>query len=419
MRLLHDDPARLSERRDQTNLVERIAAQALRDLAPPAHLSPSALARIAATVDTHGAPDRQRARLAWALTATAFLLGLATAASAAHLDMVPAWLSRLVQPKPRLVSYPHPSPTVSSSVSKARPNLAGAPPLSSGPSWVPLSDPSAVAPVAAPPVQVALAQKPAEPAPNPVARGTAFALPSAKREGDGDGERVLGRLPSKPRQEDMLGGHGVAEPKPPALATLEDPRPQPSPVAIETPAFAASPTAEPSIVSQTPAPSPPAVAAPPPSPKGPSFQSVPNQTAKHLKEVVQALRVAHSPKNALALLDRYRTELDGSAFRTEELLLRVEALLSLGERGEVLRLLDGTSLPDVASSQALLVTRGELRTASNRCSEGIGDFDLVIAANRRPPKQALLGRASCRGKLGDHVGAQADLDRARREYPVK
>ena len=106
MRLLHDDPARLSERRDQTNLVERIAAQALRDLAPPAHLSPSALARIAATVDTHGAPDRQRARLAWALTATAFLLGLATAASAAHLDMVPAWLSRLVQPKPRLVSRP-------------------------------------------------------------------------------------------------------------------------------------------------------------------------------------------------------------------------------------------------------------------------------------------------------------------------
>jgi len=135
--------------------------------------------------------------------------------------------------------------------------------------------------------------------------------------------------------------------------------------------------------------------------------------------VIQALRVAHSPKNALALLDRSRTELDGSAFRTEELLLRVEALLSLGQRGEVLRLLDGTSLPDVAASQALLVTRGELRAAANRCPEGIGDFDLVIAANRRPPKQALLGRASCREKLGDHVGAQADLDRARREHPVK
>jgi hypothetical protein len=173
-----------------------------------------------------------------------------------------------------------------------------------------------------------------------------------------------------------------------------------------------------SIIFQTPARLPRAAATLPSSPEGPSFQSGANQTAKHLKQVIQALRVDHSPKNALALLDRYRTELDGSAFREEVLLLRVETLLSLGQRGEVLRLLDGTSLTDVVASQALLITRGELRAAANRCSEGVGDFDLVIAVTRRPPKQALLGRASCRENLGDHVGAQADLDRARREYPI-
>jgi hypothetical protein len=171
------------------------------------------------------------------------------------------------------------------------------------------------------------------------------------------------------------------------------------------------------MVSQ--APSPPVFAAPNPSPKDPSFQAGANQTARHLKQVIQALRVDHSPKNALALLDRHRIELDRSAFHGEALVLRVETLLSLGQRKEVLRLLDGTPLTDVVASQALLVTRGELRAAANRCAEGIGDFDLVIAVTRRPPKQALLGRASCREKLGDHVGAQADLDRARRGHPVE
>ena len=46
-----------------------------------------------------------------------------------------------------------------------------------------------------------------------------------------------------------LGEHGVAKPNPPALAMLTaSPRPQPSPVAIETPAVAASPRPQPSPV---------------------------------------------------------------------------------------------------------------------------------------------------------------------------
>jgi hypothetical protein len=453
MRLHLDDPPRLSERRDQPDLVERIAAQALRDMPPPAQLSPSALARIASAVDRHGAPERRRGRLGWMLAATAFLLGFATAASAAHLDLVPTWLSRLVHPISRLVSHPHPSPTV-----VPRPS-------SSQPALVPLSEPSVAAPVAAPLPPVVLAEPTIQPSANPVVSQTAFALPLSKSEGNGDGEQVPGQQPRKPRPEGRAGDRGAAKPNPAPLAMLTaEPRPQPSLAAIEAPAFAALPKPAPSMVSQTPspptvarlnpsewaipteepgpqpspvavkapasvpsprpgssivsqAPSPPIVAAPNPSPKDPSFQAGANQTAKHLKQVIQALRVDHSPKNALALLDRHRIELDRSAFRGEALVLRVETMLSLGQRTEVLRLLDGTPLTDVVASHALLVTRGELRAAANRCEDGIGDFDLVIAMTRRPPKQALLGRAACREQLGDHVGAQADLQSARSAHP--
>jgi len=132
---------------------------------------------------------------------------------------------------------------------------------------------------------------------------------------------------------------------------------------------------------------------------------------------VRALRVEHSPRQALALLDQYTSDPSDSSFAEEVLLLRVEAMMGLGQRDAVLRLLDGISLTDVAASRVLLVTRGELRAAAGRCEEGIGDFDLALAEARRPPKQALLGRALCRQKLGDTVGAKADLDRVRREYP--
>jgi hypothetical protein len=139
--------------------------------------------------------------------------------------------------------------------------------------------------------------------------------------------------------------------------------------------------------------------------------------ALHLKEIVQALRVEHSPRQALALLDRYANELSSGTFAEESLLLRVESMMALGDRNAVLRLLDGESLTDVAASRVLLVTRGELRASANRCAEAIGDFDLVLVEARQPPRQALLGRARCRQKTGDVAGAKADLDRYHREFP--
>jgi hypothetical protein len=139
--------------------------------------------------------------------------------------------------------------------------------------------------------------------------------------------------------------------------------------------------------------------------------------ATYLKEIVRALRIDHSPSQALALLDQHASELAGNAFAEESLLLRVEAMLAMGQRSAVLRLLDGTPLTDVAASRGLLLTRGELRAAANRCADSIGDFNLVLTEARRPPKQALLGRAMCKQKLGDAAGANADFDRYRHEFP--
>lgn len=136
----------------------------------------------------------------------------------------------------------------------------------------------------------------------------------------------------------------------------------------------------------------------------------------HLTDIVRALRVEHSPRQALALLDRHAAELSSHAFADEALLLRVEAMMALGHHAEVLRLLDGISLTDVAASHVLLLTRGELRAAANRCADGIGDFDLVLAEARRPPKQALLGRARCKQQIGDVLGAKADFERYQREF---
>ena len=141
------------------------------------------------------------------------------------------------------------------------------------------------------------------------------------------------------------------------------------------------------------------------------------QTAKHLKEVVRALRIDHAPARALALLDEHAGEINGNAFGEESLLLRVEAMLALGQRIAVLRLLDSIALNDVAAAHTLLLIRGELRAAADRCRESIEDFELVLTRAHRPPKQALLGLARCRQKLGDVVGAQADRDRYRREFP--
>jgi hypothetical protein len=116
---------------------------------------------------------------------------------------------------------------------------------------------------------------------------------------------------------------------------------------------------------------------------------------KYLSAAIRALRVEHSPQSALALLDRHAGDLEKSSVSHEALLLRVEAMLKLERQAEVLKLLDATPMAGVAASRALLLTRGELRAAANRCAEAVSDFDLVLVQTQGHNKRALAGRAKC------------------------
>jgi hypothetical protein len=210
-----------------------------------------------------------------------------------------------------------------------------------------------------------------------------------------------------------VGNTGLAPSAPRTTATVLPSSP-PRPVVSERPV----PVAAPPAPAEHPAPPAPPAAAPEPAPPAPALSaSVRPPAARHLKDVVRALRIERAPRTALDLLDRHAQELAGNAFAEEALLLRVEAMLALNRQPEVLRLLDGTSLANAATSSMLLVTRGQLRANARRCAEAVADFDLALARAIRPSKQALLGRAQCKKELGDPKGAQLDLDRLHHEYP--
>src|ERR1035437_5097747 len=94
------DPVRLREKHDQQNLAERIAGEAARSLADPPRFSPSTMAKLAAQIETHRIRSRRSRRRRWTLATAAFLLGVATAASAARLDLMPGWITRMVHRLP-------------------------------------------------------------------------------------------------------------------------------------------------------------------------------------------------------------------------------------------------------------------------------------------------------------------------------
>ena len=391
------DPPRFREQHKQTNIAERIAGHAARELTRPAQLSSTAMAHIAARIEAQTTGSRARFRLGWVLVMGVLLLGMVTAASAAHLDLFPLWLSHIMQGKPKLASHEPtyaggkarpsarkehlPSPTTSQGVQSLADNL-----VTTG--NVPAE--GIVATDRRPLIKQEAKPIPrSRPSENGHAKPTALAML-------GDGRRTPAALADHQPAPVVLFPSAVTEPAAPAMRADRVQAPAPF-LPSET-----QPDRSQQVSSSLPSP-------PAPAPL--------HQTARSLKDIVRALRIDHSPSQALALLDRHASELAGNAFAEEALLLRVEAMLALGQRGAVLRLLDEASLSDVATSRVLLVTRGELRAAANRCLEGIGDFDLVLAESRRPPKQALLGRARCKQKLGDAAGAEADLDRYRREFP--
>jgi tetratricopeptide (TPR) repeat protein len=113
-------------------------------------------------------------------------------------------------------------------------------------------------------------------------------------------------------------------------------------------------------------------------------------------------------------------------------MLRAEALLQIGRKGEALAELDQMSLGQMPNSDERYVVRGELRAAVGRWREALGDFDVVLRGHTGEEaeigvvtdmklldrfERALWGRALVRSRLGDDAGARADLQACLRRFP--
>jgi hypothetical protein len=145
------------------------------------------------------------------------------------------------------------------------------------------------------------------------------------------------------------------------------------------------------------------------------------QEAELLRQALSALRRDHDAKHALALLDDYDRHFGQGALALEATSARAQALLQLGDNAHALELLDRLPLRQEGHTGELRVIRGELRSLSGRCPDALLDFDAVLSAPHGNAAdkvgRALFGRASCRARTGDLLGAEQDRQRYLKEFP--
>ncbi|HZH04615.1 MAG TPA: tetratricopeptide repeat protein [Myxococcaceae bacterium] len=229
------------------------------------------------------------------------------------------------------------------------------------------------------------------------------------------------RAPAKPPARTPVAQAAEAPvsapaPEPPAATPV--PAEDPSPIAEYIPA-----PAVPSSAFDYPAPpAPPAPIFPSaPAPAGPAPSPLERESAL-ISRALGALRQERNPRAALGSLDSYRRQFPRGLLSQEADLVRLDALLALGDRGEALVLLDRMSLRDFDGSvrgPELRVLRGEFLVEHGRCEEALPVFERTLREGRkdRLQERALYGRASCRVRSGDFAGGRADLESYLRQYP--
>jgi hypothetical protein len=210
----------------------------------------------------------------------------------------------------------------------------------------------------------------------------------------------------------------------------------PEPTTVEAPAVAESAISPPldvpsTIVQPRPAPAGRAHAQHPRvevasvSPMPFSVQPMPHFTEaaseSHVIAVaLRKLRQDHDARGAIDALEQYRASFPNGRLGAEAGLIRVEALLSLGERAEALHALDGDSaIGQGPRSRELLVLRGELRASTNRCSEAVSDLGKSLSASPHDAidARALFARASCLSRLHQYEAARRDLEQYQAHFP--
>ena len=217
-------------------------------------------------------------------------------------------------------------------------------------------------------------------------------------------EKHSGAITTQPTQPDQPAKH-----------------PSPTPVQTEPPALPSLPSllSLPLPTRSVPTGSPPL---------GPSVGVTPQvrtdvvtQEAGLLRQALSALRRDHDAKRALALLDDYDRHFGQGALALEATSARAQALLQLGDNIHALEILDRMPLRQEGRTGELRVIRGELRSLSGRCQDALLDFDAVLSAPHGNAAdnvaRALFGRASCRTRTGDLLGAEQDRQRYLKEFP--
>jgi len=380
MKDLLPDPPRWRDGIHPSGHAERAAGAVARDLSSLPPLSARQLVRIKARL-APGSGQRWPFRF-WVTVTAALLLGGATAASAARLKLLPGWLTD-DRPPEAFPQSPPVRPPRGRTRRPATPSVAPTNPLPSERPWEPTATMPQETKGAAP----------------------VWAAPSMARAADTAPVRLSPSAPLKPRQpqaiaRDIKPGHtDVASERPPRPP---GPAEQVGPMST----FGAAPASPGSLLPSVTAPvghsvdleaesrpfHPPTRALP-----SPGSASAAEGTAKPLVDAIRALRADHAPARALALLEAHQAEVSRGSFNHEALLVRVEALLALHREPEALRLLDATTLADVAAWRSLRLTRAELRASAGRCTDALEDFDLVLVGT--VDERALRGRDLCRKKL--------------------
>jgi hypothetical protein len=221
---------------------------------------------------------------------------------------------------------------------------------------------------------------------------------------------IVNRFRPEPRIEPLLRPTGTARQRitrPPDSSppSSSSPAPQPGPP-LPAPTGAPRPRNV----------SPRLTLASPPAPAS----SETSAEAAVLGTAIRKLRRQGDARGALAALNEYDAAFPGGELGAEADLVRVEALLAIGERATALRVLDARVVESSPRARQLLLVRGELRAAAGRCADATADLTRVLS---QPPsdeldERALFARASCRSRLHDTPGARRDLETYLRHFPA-
>ena len=145
-----------------------------------------------------------------------------------------------------------------------------------------------------------------------------------------------------------------------------------------------------------------------------------SEETRRLFAATARLRRRGQAAAALAEIEAYLERFPRGVLVAEARLLRVDALLALGRRGDALVALDGLDLQGQPRGLELRLLRAELR-ARGSCARALADFSAVLSDGQgvagQLAERALHGRAVCHLRLGDTIAARRDFKLYLQQFP--